>query len=124
MFLYYLCLSFIFPRLYRNYFKVSFISLKNKICDLNYKIINKNHNTLIILGGTLGLFVGMSIMTAIEIIIWILNLIFKLLFFQKKNSSKKQNRKYVIDPCKHVGNVKNLEKHQKIGLFRSGDSNM
>ena len=41
-------------------------------------------------GGTLGLFVGMSVMSFIEIFMWIVNLLFKIIFRKKISSQKKK----------------------------------
>jgi hypothetical protein len=38
---------------------------------------------IIFTGGTLGLFLGMSLMTVIEILIWILKLLYKIMTSQK-----------------------------------------
>jgi hypothetical protein len=43
-----------------------------------YKMIH-----FIFSGGTLGLFLGMSLMTVIEILIWILKLLYKIMTSQK-----------------------------------------
>jgi len=52
-----------------------------------------NYKYFFVLGGTLGLFVGMSIMTFIEIIIWTLNLITKILLMAKRSRKTYRNRK-------------------------------
>jgi uncharacterized membrane protein len=46
------------------------------------------------LGGTLGLFVGVSIMTGIEIVMWILHLIYAILFLPTENVADRKRRKY------------------------------
>ncbi len=43
-----------------------------------------------ILGGTLGLFVGMSIMTGIEIFMWLLQFLYKVMILSKKSTAGKK----------------------------------
>jgi hypothetical protein len=45
---------------------------------------------VIFTGGTLGLFLGMSLMTVIEILIWITKQLFKLMTFQKNVRKEKR----------------------------------
>ncbi len=46
-----------------------------------------------ILGGTLGLFVGMSIMTGIEIFMWLLQFLYKVMLLGKKSTAGKKIQK-------------------------------
>jgi len=55
----------------------------------NSKMIQKMIH-VIFSGGTLGLFLGMSLMTLIEILIWILKLLFKIMTFQKNVRKEKR----------------------------------
>ena len=45
------------------------------------------------IGGTLGLFVGMSIVSVIEILIWIVQLVPKMMF---KKQAKSKTEKFII----------------------------